>query len=422
MTNIPQEKLEILDKIEKKKNVFVTGSAGTGKSYLLTMVRQSYLRHNMHLTASTGIAAVQIGGVTLHSWAGLGTGSAPFAEVMRFINSGKGTHIRRKLKKTRILAIDEISMLSADIFDLLNNVLKEVRGNPDPFGGIQLVLFGDFLQLPPVIGYGMDRNARKFCFESEAWEEANIETYNLKQVFRQEDKFFVDLLNGLRTGNLSEEHIEALNKRRQNCNDNLVKPTILATHNRQVELINKQKLDELSGECKIFSQVATGNPNQLAFLQKNCLAPESLSLKVGAQVMMLKNTYQKDGITNGSIGIVKEFTKTGLPVVLFTNGKTITIEPEEWLIEEFDHDKQEMITKARLTQIPLMLAWAITVHKSQGMTLDKIECNLGSAFEEGQIYVALSRVKSLDGLYLTSFNERLIKANPKVIEFYKKMS
>lgn len=417
---IPREKKAALDFIKNGRNVFITGAAGTGKSYMLGLIKEQFADKGLHVTASTGIAAVQIGGVTLHSWAGLGVGTAPVSEIVKFLASGKASLLRRKLKKTKILAIDEISMISASLFDTLDAVLKGIRNDPRPFGGIQMVLLGDFLQLPPVVSQE-GGSERLFCFESKAWQDANIKLFMLQKIYRQEEEKFTSLLRDMRHGKLSRSSIKLLKSRILPVPSDEVRPTILTTHNHKAESINKLELEKLPGTTHIYTMRGEGNEAKLAFLKKNCLSPEQLFLKAGAQVMMLKNTLQKEGIINGSLGVIQAFTDGGFPIVRFVNGKTHVIEPEEWLVEEYDAELQTMVKRARIIQIPLMLAWAITVHKSQGMTLDTVECDLGSAFEEGQVYVALSRVKTLDGLYLRSFNPALIKVNPKVLAFYHKV-
>lgn len=419
VNTIPEEKKIALEAIRRGDNVFITGAAGTGKSYMLKCIKEHFIGKELHVTASTGIAAVQISGVTLHSWAGLGVGTAPVSEIVKFIASGRGSLLRRKLKKARILAIDEISMISAGLLDMLDEVLKSVRGNSRPFGGIQLILLGDFLQLPPVTRE--EATERLFCFESRAWKEAGIKVCMLQQIFRQEEADFTTLLQEMRHGVLSEENVALLKSRIRPVPQEELRPTILTTHNHKAEYINRLELDKLSGSTHVFTMRGEGNETKLSFLKKNCLSPEQLLLKIGAQVMMLKNTLQKEGIINGSLGIVKEITTSGFPIVKFANGKVRMIEPEEWLVEEYDAELQAMVKKARIIQIPLMLAWAVTVHKAQGMTLDQVECDLGKAFEEGQVYVALSRVKNIEGLYLRSFNPALIKVNSKVIEFYRQV-
>lgn len=408
-----------VDTVANGKNVFITGPAGTGKSYLLNYFRSEYTHDTLHITASTGIASINVGGQTLHSWAGLGLGDLPLNELLRNIMSAKGTHMRKKLRKTKILAIDEISMISADIFDLLNNLLKVVRENKDPFGGIQLILFGDFLQLPPVVKGGGEIT---FCFESDAWKEAEIEIINLKEIYRQTDKELIEMLNHLRFGSITKTDIELLRGRyKQEDTDKIFEATILGTHNIQVEKINLSKLHDIDNCEKTYKAKFEGKPEKIEFLKRNCIVPENLTLKIGAQVMMLKNTFVKDGIINGSIGIIRSFdSKKGYPVVEFTNGSVLTITPNEWAVSKFNENTAQVEVEAMMIQIPLVLAWAITVHKSQGMTLEKIRCNLGSAFAEGQVYVAVSRVKTLKGLFVDSFNINNVKANKKVIEFYEK--
>lgn len=410
-----------VDEIAKGRNVFITGPAGTGKSYLLNYIKNEYRDNSLHITASTGIAAINVGGQTLHSWAGLGLGNMPLNEILRNICSAKGIHMRKKLRAAKMLAIDEISMISAEIFDLLNELLKAIRGNNDPFGGIQLILFGDFLQLPPV---NRDNTEIFFCFESDAWKEADIELIVLKEIYRQSDTELVNMLNNLRFGNITKHDIELLRSRfKLEDLDKTFEATILGTHNIQVEKINKAKLNELDYQEKTFTAKFEGKPEKIEFLKKNCIVPEKLNLKVGAQVMMLKNTYAKEGIINGSIGIIRAFdSKKGYPFVEFSNGSSLVITPEEWCVEKFNENTAKVEVEAMMVQVPLVLAWAITIHKSQGMTLDKIRCNLGNAFAEGQVYVAVSRVKTLTGLFIDSFNVNNVKANKKVIEFYNKNS
>lgn len=409
-----------VDKIAEGKNVFITGPAGTGKSFLLNYLKDEYKTKSLHITASTGIAAINVGGQTLHSWAGLGLGNLPINETLRNILSVKGTHLRKKLRSAKILAIDEISMISAEIFDMLNNLLKVIRQNERPFGGIQLILFGDFLQLPPV---NRENGEIFFCFESEAWQEAQIETITLKDIFRQSEKDLVNLLNDLRFGELTKYDIELLRSRfKKEDSDKTFEATILGTHNIQVEKINLKKLNDINNCEKTYKAKFEGKPEKIEFLKRNCIAPEELVLKIGAQVMMLKNNFAKDGIINGSIGIVRSFdNKKGYPIVEFTNGALLTIPPNEWAVSKFNENTAQVEVEAMMIQIPLVLSWAITVHKSQGMTLEKIRCNLGSAFAEGQVYVAISRVKSLNGLFIESFNINNVKINKKVIEFYKKL-
>jgi len=411
--------------IEDGDSIFVSGSAGTGKSYLLQYLKANYLDSGLHITASTGIAAVNVGGQTLHSWAAIGLGNLPTEQIIENLFSAKFSRVRRKLKLAKMLAIDEISMISAPLFDLLNDLLKAVRQNDQPFGGLQLILFGDFLQLPPVNRDRQLAEDYQFCFQSKAWAELNPKPLLLKTVFRQEDNDFVELLNNIRFGKINEDNIATLKSRigLEEKINSVIKPTILASHNAQVEEINKKELQKIGNNSQIFTAKFSGDSTKIEFLKKNCLANQTLELKIGAQVMMLKNTHQKEGIINGSIGVIKEFAKkSNYPIVEFDNGITLTISPETWALEKFDQEKKEVVVEAEMSQVPLILAWAITIHKSQGMTLDKVKCNLSRVFADGQIYVALSRVRSLKGLYIDELDFNRIRANQTIVEFYLNIS
>ncbi len=409
--------------IEDGDSIFVSGSAGTGKSFLLQYLKANYSDSGLHITASTGIAAVNVGGQTLHSWAAIGLGNLPAEQIIENLLSAKFSRVRRKLKMAKMLAIDEISMISAPVFDLINDLLKVIRQSEQPFGGLQLLLFGDFLQLPPVNRDGQMANDYQFCFQSRAWQELQPKTVLLQTVFRQADNHFVQLLNNIRFGKINEDDIATLKSRINLPEENsAIKPTILASHNAQVEAVNQQHLKRITNNSETFGAKFSGDSNKIDFLKKNCLAPERLELKVGAQVMMLKNTYQKEGVINGSIGVIKEFSKkSNYPIVEFNNGKILTIAPEIWALEKFDVEKREIVMEAEMSQIPLLLAWAITIHKSQGMTLDKVKCDLSKVFADGQIYVALSRVRSLEGLYIDGLDFNRIKANPEIVEFYSNL-
>lgn len=419
---LSEEQKQVIYAIEDGDSVFVSGSAGTGKSYLLQYLKANYLGAGLHITASTGIAAVNVGGQTLHSWAAIGLGNLPVEQIVANLFSAKFTRVRRKLKLAKMLAIDEISMISAAVFDLLNELLKAVRQNDQPFGGLQMILFGDFLQLPPInrdSGLSIDY---QFCFQSKAWRELNARNFMLKNVFRQSDQSFVKLLNNLRLGKLDDHDTEVLKSRLNLPDENsAIKPTILATHNIQVEEINQKELKKITSNSQIFTAEFSGDTSKVDFLRKNCLAYERLELKVGAQVMMLKNTYQKDGVINGSLGVIKEFSKKNYPVVEFSGGQVLTIAPEVWALEKFDVEKKEIIIESSMKQIPLILAWAITIHKSQGMSLDKVKCDLSKVFVDGQIYVALSRVKTLNGLYINGLDFSKVRANSAIVNFYSQL-
>lgn len=420
LSSLSSQQHSVIEAFKSGKNIFVTGGAGSGKSYLLNFLKRNYGHLGLEITASTGIAAVNIGGATIHSWAGIGLANLPIDQIVGNILSGKFSRIRRRIRQAKALAIDEISMISAEVFEILDQVFRRIRENNAPMGGIQLLLFGDFLQLPPV-NRGGDFN---FCFNSQAWQNLNLETFELAEIFRQSDEKFIKILNNLRFGKLDESDREVLESRLNIHDDNqAIRPTILTTHNAKVEKINSEELkkiprEEISHEAQYF-----GQPDKVEFLKKNCLAAPTLRLKVGAQVMMIKNTYQKEGIINGSLGIIRSFsTKKSYPVVEFANGKILTIAPEEWLIERYDEEKKLVVTDAGTSQVPLILAWAMTIHKAQGLTLDKISCDLSDVFSPGQAYVALSRARSLEGIFIESINFNRISSNFDAVSFYRNLS
>ncbi len=421
---LSQEKQQIIKSVEQGQNLVITGGAGTGKSYLLSYLKRNYSQFGLAVTASTGIAAVNIGGATIHSWAGIGLANLPVSQIIQNLFSPKFNKLRRKIQRTKILAIDEISMISAELFEILDEVFRNIRQNDKPFGGLQMLLFGDFLQLPPVSKSYENQEKSQFCFESQAWKNLDLQSFNLQEIFRQTDKKFIKILNSLRFGNIDEDDFELLKSRIKASDKNqAIRPTILTTHNHKAEQINETELKKIPQEEKTYEASYFGDKNKIEFLQKNCIASNFLKLKVGAQVMMTKNTYQKDGIINGSLGIIRSFSpKKFYPNVEFENGKTITIAPEEWIIEKFDEDKKQVIIEAGVAQVPLILAWAITIHKSQGLTLDKISCDLSEIFSPGQAYVALSRARNLEGVFINSINFDKISANKNAIEFYKKLS
>lgn len=409
--------LEVVKSFEQGNNLFITGGAGSGKSYLLSFLKRNYAGLGLEVTASTGIAAVNIGGSTIHSWAGIGLANLPIAQIIENLLSPKLARVRRKIRRARALAIDEISMISAEVFEILNKVFQAVRENDEPMGGIQILLFGDFLQLPPVNRGGANFN---FCFDSQTWRDLNLQSFVLDGSFRQSDETFVKILNNLRIGNLNKSDREILESRIAIEDISAIRPTILTTHNLKVEQINSLELKKIPREEIVHQAEYFGEPAKIEFLKKNCLAPELLSLKVGAQVMMIKNTYQKEGIINGSLGIIRDFSpRKNYPVVEFSNKKILTIAPEEWLIERFDEEKKIIVTDARTNQVPLILAWAMTIHKSQGLTLDKISCDLSDAFSPGQVYVALSRARSLEGVFIKSINFEKIFVDHAAVKFYR---
>lgn len=418
-SKLSEKQQQALELFNQRQNLFISGGAGSGKSHLLHFLKHYYTQFALEITASTGVSAINVNGSTIHSFSGIGLGNMPLEQSIENVMQPKMSKVRRRIRSTNILAIDEISMISAQTLDLIDQVLQAVRENNKPMGGMQIVLFGDFLQLPPVSRYGENFD---FCFNSQVWQNLDLQVIILDKIFRQDDQDFVKILQDLRFGKISKTSQEILASRINNLDqNNIIRPTILTTHNAKVEKINYEFLKKIPSEEIIHNAKFEGNQYKIEFLKKNCLALENLKLKVGAQVMMIKNTYQKDGIINGSLGVIKGFSsKKNYPIVQFTNFRELTIGPEEWLLERFDHESKTLVAEAKMTQIPLILAWAMTIHKSQGLTLDKIACDLKDSFSDGQTYVALSRARSLEGITIDSIDFSKISANQEAIKFYQK--
>lgn len=418
--NLSIQQQKIVESYLNGDNVFISGGAGTGKSYLLNYLKKNFSHLGLEITASTGIASINIGGSTIHSFAGIGLANHPIEQILANLKQTKFNKIRKRIIKTKTLAIDEISMISPELLEILDIVFREIRQSKKIFGGLQVLFFGDFLQLPPVNKFNEEIS---YCFNSKIWEDFNFKNFILTKAFRQSDKDFIDILNNLRFGivNLNDQKI--LDSRVNIADQNQsIKPTILTTHNDRVERINAKFMQNIANKEFEYKADFSGDLYKIDFLKKNCLAYQVLKLKIGAQVMMIKNTHQKEGVINGSLGIIRDFSpKKNYPIVEFANNKILTISPEEWNLEKFDHDTKTIKIEASISQIPLILAWAITIHKSQGLTLDKISCDLSNVFSPGQSYVAISRVKTLSGLFIESINYNKIIADKNAVNFYKKI-
>ena len=398
-------------------SVFLTGEPGSGKSHMVNRY-VAYLRScgvEPSITASTGIAATHIGGMTIHSWSGIGVKSRLTSHDLDLLMDKD--RLVRRLRAARVLIIDEISMLSGDTLALVEQVCRALRDSGEPFGGLQVVLVGDFFQLPPIMPRAEQESVKSisldggdwspFAFMGTAWAKADPTVCYLTEQHRQEDPEFLRALSAIRKGEVTSEV-------RQCFTDRCVEPpaevehTKLYAHNFAVDKLNDARLTTLPGERHDFAMTASGAPGIVEGLKRGCLSPETLSLKVGAKVMFTKNSMEGKFV-NGTTGEVTGFSKvTGNPHVTMTNGKTIEAELAEWSI--FDGMK----CLGMIKQIPLRLAWAITIHKSQGMSLDAAIIDLTSAFEYGQGYVALSRVRTLAGLYLLGYNERALEVHPDV--------
>lgn len=409
-----EEQALVLDLVlRQRKSIFFYGPAGAGKTWTLNMLIKGLKDENgVFVTASTGIAATHIGGTTLHSFAGAGIDMSRPQEVVLKVDRNKGA--RDRWRQCRVLIIDEVSMLDGEFFSTLNLVAQAMRSNAKPFGGIQLVLSGDYLQLPPVAKSSKDR---KYLFETNVWKECIQQVVKLQRVFRQREDTLKDLFQSVRLGKITDAQDSMLKKRvKHPLPDNGIRPTRLYTTRVNVETENEKHLAKLEGKVHAFKSTLEVKAADRAIgdtMVKNCLAPTELRLKVGAQVMLLKNA-DPPFLVNGSRGRVTGFSEqTGLPLVEFESGVTLTVPCDIW--QACRNTKNVVAT---YTQIPLCLAWAMTIHKCQGMTLDKVELDIGQCWEPGQAYVALSRCTMLNGLSLLSYNRFKIKADLKVLEYY----
>ena len=445
-----------LDILKTGQNVFLTGSAGSGKTYTLNQYI-NYLRARrvpVAVTASTGIAATHMNGTTIHSWSGIGIKDE--LSDRDLTNLSRKQFLADRLKDTAVLIIDEISMLHAKQLNLVNQVLKHVRKNDAAFGGIQVVVAGDFFQLPPIGSKG-ESNREKFAFMSEAWLDAKFHICYLSEQHRQVSEAanggldLDDILNQIRRQEVSFEAIAALEATFDQNVD--INRTRLYTHNLNVNKINDKELAALEGETMRFEATATGDSKLVETLKKTVRTQDDLVLKVGAKVMFIKNNSEL-GVSNGTMGELigfaavkiddskdtsddliedtaqdaiakntknkakkdkeskekpkdKKPTTQKMPVVRLNSGREVIAEPEEWIIEDETGD-----VLASYLQVPLCLAWAITIHKSQGMTLEAAEIDLSRTFELGQGYVALSRLKSLAGLQLLGMNDMSLQLDP----------
>lgn len=426
---------KIREYIDSGKNIFITGGAGTGKSYTLNRLKEIY-KDELVVTSTTGISALNVNGQTLHSWAGIGIANKPIEFIVKKIKNNP--ILFKQLILCKKLAIDEISMLDNKTFEYVDRVLQRVRENDLPFGGIQIILIGDFFQLPPVKAEDTDKD---FCFNSDTWSDLNLITILLKNVKRQTDPKFVEALNNVRIDKTSVEDLKVFYECDKPANYEVEKDVLrIFGTNTDADNYNQKCFDEIESapylyetfdnlyqysliddNCTIIKMDDEGKKKIsekdlycLKQFDRDCKAPLKLELKEGCRVMLLKNLNIKQGLVNGSCGTVKMLTSASVDV-LFDNGVRLNLTPVD-----FEYT-QEGRTKIIRKQYPLRLAYGITIHKSQGMTFDKLVVNFNKIFDYGQAYVALSRTRSLEGLIIKGFDHNKIRANEKVIDFYKKL-
>lgn len=411
-------------------NVFLTGAPGAGKTYVLNeFVRQVRADGaSVSVTASTGIAATHINGTTIHSWSGIGLATALTDNLVKTVRTRRG----RKLRAADVLVIDEISMLHAWLFDMVDQVCRIVRKDSRPFGGLQVVISGDFFQLPPVSVSGRnhdliapsaeflasrERYAREglnpegFVTESLVWRELNPVVCYLTEQHRQDDGRLLGVLTDIRAGEVDDDDRNLLLTRLGAVPGPDQQAVNLFPVNKQADTLNDLRLFEIKEEPHEYFAEASGPVNMVERLKKNMLAPERLLLKTGAAVMAVRNDADHQYV-NGSLGTVRGFVaenKGGWPIVEFENGNIVTMKPNCWEMQDGD------TVLASMKQVPLRCAWAITIHKSQGMTLERAVMDLRRTFAPGMGYVALSRVENLEGLYLGGVNEHMFLVSPDAV-------
>ncbi len=403
-------------------NVFLTGEPGSGKTHTVNRYIDYLVQRGVDpsITASTGIAATHVGGMTIHSWSGIGVRSR--LSEWELDQLSEKERLVKRLMAAKVLIIDEISMLSRDTLDSVEAVCRKLRRSHEAWGGLQVIFVGDFFQLPPVeranammspmdaqeTFFGDDEPLSNFAYHAQAWKRAKPLICYLTEQHRQDDESFLSVLASVRRGEVVEELKVVLRERAIVPEEEGI--TRLFPKNQNVDTMNDKELAKLHGKPHIFEMSSRGFPAVVEGLKKNCLSPETLILKMGAKVMFTKNAI--DGkYVNGTLGEVVDFSRTnGQPIVLTRDKRQIEVAPAEWTIE----DQGKVV--ASIEQLPLRLAWAITVHKSQGMSLDAAVIDLRTAFEYGQGYVALSRVRSLTGLFLEGFNDRALQVHPEVLE------
>lgn len=399
-------------------NVFLTGEPGSGKTHTINAY-VSYLRARgiePAITASTGIAATHIGGMTIHSWSGIGIKTKLDSSDLRRIATSK--YITPRIARTRVLIVDEVSMLAPVTLSMVDSVCRAIKQSAEPFGGLQVVLVGDFFQLPPVVRTMEQQNVQstliselsgKFAYQSPVWTRVNPTVCYLTEQYRQDDPDFLAVLSAIRKNAFNDTHADHIASRKVDILRAPAQAPKLFSHNADVDRVNADMLAKLPGKPREFFMSAQGKRALVDALKKGCLSPEKLALKTGAAVMFTKNS-QKEGFVNGTLGTVAGFDKeSGLPVIKMRSGRQIKVAPMEWTVED------NGVVRALISQLPLRLAWAITVHKSQGMSMDEAVMDLSQVFEFGQGYVALSRVRRLSGLHILGWNERTFQVHPDIL-------
>ncbi|XP_062105784.1 ATP-dependent DNA helicase pfh1-like [Humulus lupulus] len=452
---------EIIDAVKGHQSVFITGSAGTGKTFLLKhiikLLRKQYKPSQVFVTGPTGVAACAVRGQTLHSFAGIGGQTSDREAMLERVSSNKKA--RSRFRTAKALVIDEISMVSAQLFENLEFIARKIRGEDSSWGGIQVVASGDFFQLPPVkikgyLNSSCDDDDKEFAFEADCWNSSFALQVELKKVYRQSDPQFIKFLQSIRKGEFGREESEYLNQLQSSTatDSSAVK---IYPRNEDVKRVNEEKMKSLGNETFVFRAIDSGSGSGSNHCrgQLNWAAPCELALCLDARVMLTMNLSVWRKLVNGATGKIVGFSRIDgvdddehanddedededvgtdpdtedediaticphglLPIVKFNSGTTMVIKPATWSVKDGD----DIVAERK--QLPLTLAWALSIHKCQGMTLDCIETDLSKVFEYGMHYVVMSRVKGSDGLHITGLDPTRIKAHPKVVRFYEKLA
>ena len=404
---MPHLQTTALNILKTGNNVFITGSAGTGKTYLLNQYT-FYLKSRKiipTIVAPTGIAASHLQGQTIHSFFSLGIRDTIDEYYIESLLEKK--YLQTRFSKLKVLIVDEISMVSPEMFLAMDKILRAFKKNNTPFGGVQTILSGDFFQLPPISKFPKEK---RFAWQSPSWKELGLKTCYLQEKFRQDDNVLISILDEIRSGSVSAKNYEILNSRHHKELDISFTPTKLYTHNVDVDRINSDELNKITNPAHSFAYKSEGTSKNIEKIFKSSLVLQEINLKKDAVVMFIKNNHDL-GYVNGTTGVVIDFNKeTGLPIVKTSYGSVIKVALEEWSME---NDSGNVV--AKVSQVPLKLAWAITIHKSQGMTLDSAEIDLSKTFEVGQGYVALSRIKNIEGLRLMGLNDKALTVDPLIL-------
>ncbi len=403
-----------LEILKTGENVFLTGAPGAGKTYVLNQYLDHLKNYGVEaaITAPTGIAASHIGGMTLHSFFGIGIRESLSQYDIENLTEKK--YLWERMKNLKVLVIDEISMLPPNLLNSIDAILKTFKFSTEPFGGIQTIFVGDFFQLPPV-SKNCDENNGRFAFQSESWKDLDPKICYLETSFRQNDEVLKNILSEIRNGSVSEDSMNHFRGRYKKTPTGVSHITKLYTHNIDVDQINTQALSQLDGVSKKYDANTKGPKKWTEKIFSSSLVLPTLELKLGALVFFIKNNYEK-GYINGTLGTIVDFDVFNVPIVETHDGKRIKADRMDWHFEDADG-----APKATVSQIPLRLAWAITIHKSQGMTLEAAEIDLSKAFEPGQGYVALSRITGLSGLKLMGLNDTALSIDPDVLHNDKSM-